>query len=86
MSAAGRIGGPLAGQAIAAAATCGYFGFLVGPPLIGFVAQLTSLRLSLSILVLLSILGIILSFSVGAHAGIPEPSEAELSASSSIPL
>jgi MFS family permease len=86
MSAAGRIGGPVAGQAIAAAATCGYFGFLVGPTLIGFVAQLTSLRLSLSILVLLSILGIVLSSSVGAHGEIPKPNEGPLTTSGSIPL
>jgi fucose permease len=35
-SAAGRIPGTEAGVALAAVATTGYFGFLVGPPLIGW--------------------------------------------------
>jgi hypothetical protein len=33
-----------AGAGIAAVATLGYTGLLAGPPLIGFVAQLTTLR------------------------------------------
>ena len=40
---------------IAAAATTGYFGFLVAPPIIGGVAELTSLPLALGLLVLLSL-------------------------------
>lgn len=43
-SAAGRIGGLGPGVGIAGVATAGYFGLLVGPPLIGFLADLTSLR------------------------------------------
>lgn len=39
-----------AGPAIAAVATLGYGGMLLGPPLIGFVAQLTGLRLSFLVL------------------------------------
>jgi hypothetical protein len=50
--AAGRIPGQAAGTGIAAVATLGYSGFLVGPPLIGFVADLTSLSLALGFLVL----------------------------------
>ena len=86
MSAAGRIGGATAGQAIAAAATCGYFGFLVGPTIIGFIAQLTSLRLSLSLLVLLSAVGIVLSSSVRVHESPAGPTEAALAAGGSVPL
>ena len=37
-------GSSLAGRGIARVATLGYAGFLVGPPLIGFVSQATSLR------------------------------------------
>ena len=41
------------GLAIAAVATCGYSGFLFGPPTIGFVAQATSLRIALGVVVAL---------------------------------
>lgn len=52
-TAAGRIPGLAAGTGIAAVASAGYFGFLLGPPLIGFVAQVTSLTWGLSLVVLL---------------------------------
>ena len=51
-SAAGRVPGVSSGTGIAAVATAGYFGFLAGPPLIGFVAQVTNLSVGLSIVVL----------------------------------
>jgi hypothetical protein len=38
---------------LAAVSTIGYLGFLMGPPLIGFVAQATSLRISFSIIALM---------------------------------
>ena len=41
--AAGRLPGMQPGAGIAATASIGYLGFLVGPPLIGFAAQATSL-------------------------------------------
>ncbi|MEP7381666.1 MAG: MFS transporter [Gemmatimonadota bacterium] len=44
ISAASRITGTPAGDGIARVATLGYFGLLAGPPIIGFVAQGTSLR------------------------------------------
>jgi len=44
-----------AGHGIAAMATVGYGGFLVGPPLVGWVAQASSLRLALSVLALLAL-------------------------------
>jgi predicted MFS family arabinose efflux permease len=46
--AAGRIPGRAAGTSLAAVATMGYSGFLVGPPLIGFVADATSLAAALA--------------------------------------
>jgi hypothetical protein len=49
--AAGRIPGERAGTAIAAVATVGYTGFLVGPPVIGFVADATGLTTALAIIV-----------------------------------
>lgn len=54
LSAAGRNGEMPAGAAIAAVSTAGYFGFLVGPSAIGFVAELTGLGVALYIVVGLS--------------------------------
>ncbi|MDO7845232.1 MFS transporter [Hymenobacter sp. M29] len=45
-SAAGRSAHMSAGMALAAVSTIGFFGFLLGPPIIGFVAGATSLRVS----------------------------------------
>jgi hypothetical protein len=50
--AAGRIPGQTPGAAIASLATIGYAGFLVGPPVIGFVADATSLALALGLIFL----------------------------------
>jgi len=50
-SAAGRVPGSTTGMAIAAVATTGYFGFLAGPPLIGFVAQAATLPVGLGVVV-----------------------------------
>ncbi len=49
--AAGRLPGMQPGAGIAATASIGYLGFLVGPPLIGFAAQATSLGRALGLLV-----------------------------------
>jgi MFS family permease len=46
------------GVAIAAVSTIGYLGFLFGPPFIGFIAQASSLRVSLG---LIAVLGSIIS-------------------------
>jgi hypothetical protein len=63
-SAAGRMPGISPGPAIAAVATTGYFGFLAGPPVIGLIAELITLRVALSILVLLAATSAILAGSV----------------------
>ena len=49
--AAGRLPGQQPGAAIAATASVGYVGFLVGPPMIGLVAEATSLGRALILLV-----------------------------------
>jgi MFS family permease len=41
------------GVAIAAVSTIGYLGFLFGPPFIGFIAQATSLRISLGLIAIM---------------------------------
>jgi MFS family permease len=50
ISAAGRQGDAHAEPAVAAVSTIGYFGFLVGPPLVGYLAQTTSLSIGLGTL------------------------------------
>lgn len=56
LSAAGRTSKQASGTAIAAVATCGYMGFLIGPPVIGFIADALSLRIALGVVVVLSLL------------------------------
>ena len=41
------------GMALAAVSTIGYFGFLFGPPMIGFIAQASSLRWAFSVIAVL---------------------------------
>lgn len=49
-SAAGKSTHMSAGMALAAVSTIGFFGFLLGPPVIGFVAGATSLRVSFALI------------------------------------
>ncbi|MBW3546413.1 MAG: MFS transporter, partial [Bacteroidetes bacterium] len=51
------------GIALAMVGTFGYFGFLLGPPLIGFIAELLSLRASF---VLVALVGLTISLIVMA--------------------
>ena len=48
-SAAGRLPGQSPGAGIAAVATMGYAGFLAGPPVIGFVAEFSTLAIGLAL-------------------------------------
>ena len=57
-----------AGPAIAAVSTAGYFGFLVGPPTIGFVAEGTSLGAALFLVVALCASVAVLAGAVGRTA------------------
>jgi hypothetical protein len=50
-SVAGQTPGMTTGNAVAAVATSGYLGFLIGPPTIGFVSQATNLRFGLAFVV-----------------------------------
>ncbi|MEH6728891.1 MAG: MFS transporter, partial [Hyphomicrobiales bacterium] len=53
------------GQAIASVATLAYGGMLLGPPLIGFAAELTSIRLAFLILSCLALAIIVFSGTLG---------------------
>jgi len=63
-SAAGNTPGISHGRAIAAAATAGYSGYLLGPPVIGFVAEALTLRGALAIVALLCLTISVLAKSV----------------------
>ncbi len=64
-AASSRVPGIPAGYGLAAVSTVGYCGFLVGPPLIGFIAELTSLTLGLALVVVCAALIALLA----RHAG-----------------
>jgi len=55
------------GPALAAVSSLGYLGFLAGPPMIGAIAQLTSLRLACGVLVLAGVVVLMLAPFAGAH-------------------
>jgi hypothetical protein len=61
------------GPALAVVSSLGYLGFLAGPPLIGGVAQLTSLRLACGLLALAGLLVVALAPSAGARRPHPCP-------------
>ncbi len=70
-SAAGQTPGVSAGVALATASTIGYFGFLIGPPLIGLAAELLGLRGALAIILVSSLLIILLAPAVRVRAPAP---------------
>jgi MFS family permease len=84
-SAAGRAGGEGAGRNIAAVSTTGYFGFLVGPPLIGFLAGAYTLRAALWLLVGFSLMGTFLARSVNNTRVKDQDSANPPSTNSSVP-
>jgi MFS family permease len=63
-SAAGRSKILLPGVAIAAVSTIGYLGFLTGPPFIGFIAQSTSLRVSLAVIAIMGTVIVVLAGTI----------------------
>jgi MFS family permease len=75
--AAGSLAGVPAGAGIAALTTVGYTAFLIGPPVIGFVAEVAGLPLALGIVVVL--LGVLAALAAEAEparalgAPVPEP-------------
>jgi MFS family permease len=70
LSAAARTPGSAPGTAIAAIATSGYMGFLVGPPLIGSLAEALSLRGALGVLGVLGVLILAFGGAVEPRKGV----------------
>ncbi len=77
LSAAGRVPGVPQGTALAAIATSGYFGFLVGPPTIGLISNQIGLRLGLAVIALLGVAMFLLAPSaaraVSGHHDLADP-------------
>ena len=71
-SAAGHRPGANPDIAVASVTTLGYLGFLVGPPLIGFVAELVGLRYSLGMIVATSLVAAMLAPALGNRLHHPE--------------
>jgi MFS family permease len=63
-SAAGKSKIMSPGVAIAAVSTIGYLGFLFGPPVIGFIAQASSLRISFSLIALMGTMIAVISSKI----------------------
>ncbi len=68
-SSAGRSSVIAPSRAISAVTTTGYFGFMAGPPLIGFIAHFFSLRGSLVVVVVLSLVMVGMAGAVGRESG-----------------
>jgi MFS family permease len=60
-SAAGKSKTLSPGVAIAAVSSLGFMGMLIGPPIVGFIAEATSLRMSFLALLVLSVSVVVLS-------------------------
>ncbi|RAJ06482.1 fucose permease [Chitinophaga skermanii] len=54
-SLAGKVKNTNSGQTLAAISTIGYLGFLIAPPLIGFISQASSLRVSFAVMIIGSV-------------------------------
>ena len=67
-SSAGRSSVIAPSRAISAVTTTGYFGFMAGPPLIGFIAHAVTLRGALVVVVVLSLVMVGMSGAVGRDA------------------
>lgn len=68
---AARFPGVSRGKAVAGVATIGYTGFLVGPPVLGWIAEPTSLRVSLMIVVVLCATVALLAPATDRHQRAP---------------
>lgn len=78
-SAAAKIRGITPAVAIATVSTVGYFGFLVGPPLIGFASEVITLRWALGLVLLAGLAIVGLARKVEARTAANQPSSTEMS-------
>jgi MFS family permease len=59
------------GRAVGAVSTVGYFGFLIGPPLIGLLAEAATLQAAMAMLLLAPAAVLLLARHAGSSSGIP---------------
>ncbi len=64
-SLAGKVPESSPSDAIALVSTIGFMGFLIGPPIIGHLAELSSLRLSFSLIAVMGVVIVILARKIG---------------------
>lgn len=70
-SAAGSTPGIPSGRAVAAVATIGYAGFLAGPPVLGWIAKLTSLQSALLLIAALLVVIVFMAPAMGRTQAVP---------------
>jgi MFS family permease len=75
---AGRSTTMAPGVAIAAVSTVGFLGFLLGPPLIGFISQATDLRWAFALIALFSSGITLLAGKAGQFSGRPLAQQKEV--------
>ncbi|WP_317044265.1 MFS transporter [Hymenobacter roseosalivarius] len=76
-SAAGRAGSVSPGVALALVSTIGYFGFLLGPPLIGMIAEVFDLRISFALVAVMGVaIGVLAAGIVVKRPGVAVPAVA----------
>ena len=80
-AAMGQVGALAGPNGVATASTCGYAGFLLGPPVIGFLASALSLRIALTTVSLLALVAIVLARAAGPGQGAGAPNRADPAAS-----
>ena len=68
-TAMGQVGALAGPNGVATASTCGYAGFLLGPPIIGFLAGALSLRIALTTVSLLALVAIVLARAAAPRRG-----------------
>jgi MFS family permease len=77
-AAGGKIRNIGEGAGVATVSGLGYIGFLVGPPVIGFISQLTSLRIGLAFIVVLSALASFLVSVVEKYQDLSDAQEPDV--------
>lgn len=78
----GRVSNISSSAALSAVSSIGYFGLLLGPPMIGFAAEITSLRWSLMIVFIATSVSLVLTFLLNSyHTIVAHVAPIELAAS-----
>jgi hypothetical protein len=66
----GRVANMSSSAALATVSSIGYFGLLLGPPAIGFAAELTNLRWSLMLVFIATLISVVLTFMLNGYSSL----------------